>query len=256
MSIEWVEGQLRQMGDDTLADSAANLRRLVTERHGIADIPLPESTQVFPLHDEESLSLAIQTYKEAWDTNTLTPELVTQTWQAFWGAKTKNIHLKSPLQIPSCDRTAEELAVLKRDNRGVILLPDEIMKPEGIEILVDMFPAIGRGVLRKNLHNVHEEGGCLDTEMESMTPYRGNNVSVLQRQLLREDGQRVQTYIVASQFNNLLTGKPFVGKTSLFGSRLGPSIATVMLQSDGTLRLREGHTQGEGYRTEKRKASL
>src|SRR6185437_10980643 len=91
----------------------------------------PEQRQVFPALPEQPAALteAMDRYREAWDNNALTPELVDETWRTFWQT-TLEIE---PNNIPSCDRTTEELAELKEQNRGVVLLPDEVMNVAGMK---------------------------------------------------------------------------------------------------------------------------
>jgi hypothetical protein len=271
MSIEWVAGQLRAGGDDDLAREAVKLLVRYQGRHGeTADIPFPVGEhQLYPQPSEQPATLedAIVKYKEAWDdmeNNALTPELVDQTWQLFWNTKAKEIGLDHELEIPRCDRSKEELVALRKQKRGVILLPDEIMTAEGQLILLKMFPNIvskRSRVTLERFRNKYTEGGCIDVEMESMPPNKDNpayGVGLNTRiKASGRQGQRVQTYIVASQFYHLMTGQYFDEResSSLPGTSLSSGIVWARRKSDlGEIVFGQGHYVANGYRTEGRKS--
>lgn len=227
MSIEWVERQLNGMGAPDLAIRAAELRQDVHQRLNIADVPLPEGTQVMEIfsatEDPASpLGQAISTYKDAWRSDNLTPRLISETWNAFWGQMLENSGVDYDLHVPRCDRTSEELAYLKNDNRGIVLLPDEIMAEGGIKLLGELLPEVAQPLSKRSINNHSDGGGCVDVEMSSKPPNVNTSAKLMRIKFATEkrEGQRIQTYLVASYFNNLLTGRHFDqdSKSVLLGS--------------------------------------
>ncbi len=222
------------------------------------DLPPRAITEPSTVQSESTSELleVMSSYREAWDRNTLTPQLVDATWQEFWGVPSE-----AALTVPACNRSQDELAALREQNRGVLLLPDEIMTQEGPDFLLQRFPEIGKSVLRKN-KNTHTGGGCIDVEMDREEPNllagEVNGAGLNYRIRIQDkQGQRLQTYIVASQFNKLLTGHYFdeEHRVTLPGSIAGSaSFMNVKRESTGKLLVGEGHRIGNGYRTEGRKA--
>lgn len=221
-----------------------------------------------------SFEIAIRRYKEAWDSNSLTPELVNQTWQLFWRDRERKRRLDTQLEIPPCDRTKEELSALRQANLGVILLPDELIRPEGRSLLIQLFPEGGE-VFTTIYNNKFEGGGCIDVEMETTPPYRQtiSHGRLLERRLLEigRKPQRLPTYLAASAFNELVFGAPFDGnndrhllsnKSAISGSHKaseanGILCASFYKTSQGNWRLflGPGFKRSYGYRTEARKNS-
>lgn len=156
-------------------------------------------------------------YRQAWETNTLTPDLVNRTWQTFWRVKAENANLGYEFEVPVCDRTTEELAELRAQNRGVVLLPGAIMTVKGLRTLNTIFPEIVvSGLERLSVFVQSEEGGCVDVEMDLEPPYRNHIGREIRKTLeqQRREGQRLQTYIIASCFSKELTGNYFDENTA------------------------------------------
>lgn len=231
MSIEWVESQLREMGDDTLATAAAELREKVQRRYGINDIPLPETSRVMEVFSESeelvpSFVNALNKYKDSWNNETLTAQLINDTWDAIWFMVCKNANQNFDLHIPRCDRSPGELADLRNHNRGIVLLPDEIMSEGGLATLANLLPEIAKPLSKSGIKNYSDEGGCVDVEMAIEPPYRNRRPKDMQAVFSNQgrEGQRIQTYIAASYFRRLLTGKHFDQETGTESVLLGTYI--------------------------------
>src|ERR1700749_2780061 len=103
MSLEYAEGWLRRIGDDQLADRALGLREAVVAEYG-QDVP--HENVIFRSREQPILDSLIEAYREATETNTLTPEIVNATWHSFWRVKADAAQLEIPLYTPVCDRTS------------------------------------------------------------------------------------------------------------------------------------------------------
>lgn len=184
---------------------------------------------------------AIQEYK----TQPLTPELVDRTWQTLWKVwKVWGERVDHVLYVPTCDRTKEELAKLKEENRAVILAPDEIYTRGGLVLLGRMFPKMQSTTVseRTTITNENNRGGCIDVEMDLESPNRDTTEKDLEKLFKAQGrkGQREATYIIASQFSKLLTDHYFdEGDTSsrLPGSRNEGSVIGARFYSGGGLRV-------------------
>lgn len=157
-----------------------------------------------------------------------TPELIDKTWQALW--KIWGERVEHVFSVPDCDRTEEELKELEEEGRGIILVPNEIYTKEGLILLGRIFQRMRSWAVEvgTTIENDYNEGGCIDIETGVDSP----NMDIPQEGLeglftpSGRKGQRLATYIVASQFSKLLTGFYFDGKTSsqLLGSRSGGNV--------------------------------
>src|SRR3989344_73730 len=170
----------------------------------------------------------------------LTPELVDKTWQILWGEWGKRIGV-SFRDIPSCDRTPEELALLQKENKAVLLIPDILYTEEGLILLGNMFPKmkIWAAKNENEIKNEVNKGGCIDIEKVSDSPNRGiagYQATELFRQQGRE-GQRLATYIIGSQLSKLSVRQYFdeITTSYLLGSNLGGNIVTAHRSSSGDL---------------------
>ncbi len=231
MSIKEARNWFIEQGDDVLAAQATVLLQLAEERHGVDDVPPSTPKTIFEASEYEPNSLedVIQRYREAWEGNSLTPDLVNETWLTFWTVKAQEGGLEQELEVPRCDRTTEELAALKTANRGVLLLPDSVMVQQGIALL-GLPTRIKNSLLRTKLTNSSEVGGCISVEMDQESPNKNMTGRELGKKFAEEgrEGQRLQTYVVASQFNHLLTDHYFDEQSTslLLGTRGRANVMT------------------------------
>lgn len=171
-----------------------------------------------------------------------TPELVDHTWQGMWGEIGRAVDFI--YQVPSCDRTAEELARLQKENRAVLLLPDDIYTSEGLVRLGKAFPLMRswttdpKEVAR--ISHGSSIGGSIDIEMSLDAPYRtpkGYRQKELVDKIAADGrvGQRLPTYLVGSQWSQLVTGNHFDENTwsRLPGSFCGGRMLRADFYSDG-----------------------
>lgn len=239
-----------------LAKTLATAARAWREAYG--EIPLPSVVvaavpEVIP---QDILGRAILEYKEG----PLTPELVDKAWQAIW--RTWGESICHAFDVPSCDRTSEDLAELEKEGKAVLLLPDEIYTKEGLILLGRIFPKMQSWSIRERatVTNEHEKGGSIDIEMNIDSPNRNTNEEQAMDILKKEGrrGQRFATFIVGSQFSKLLTGCYLdEGATwsRLPGSRRGVEVLDALFRSDGRLRVVSGLSRGSrgpalGFRSE------
>jgi len=145
-----------------------------------------------------------------------TPTLIDDTWQNIWEAIGKSVGHQ--YQVSSCDRTTKELAQLRREDRTVLLLPDDIYTQEGLMRLGRVFRLMRSWITKPEgvveILNGSMQGGCIDIEISPDAPYRsprGYNQDEITQQIEGDKrfGQRLPTYLVASQFSYLLTGQNF-----------------------------------------------
>lgn len=266
-------------GDPALAALVRSTHVLFQERHlGKSDIPLPEpppppppepapaQTVIYvnseplrevlntPTEATERMMEWMGKYKEAWNEERLTKRLVTETWYSFWYAMSSKVGLEHEFQVPECDRTPEELLALKRRNRTVVYLPDKIMADGGMELLASMMPEV-RPILSMSMSNPIKEGGWVDVEMGVKPPEWTLNRTAREMQTAFRDreleGQRLQTYVVASKFRELLDGHFFDQmdedrsrtRTVLIGSlshRTHIQPFEILRANDGSFRLDSG----------------
>ncbi len=144
----------------------------------------------------------------------LTPELVNDTWTTFWREGGKRIG--HTFNVPGCNCTSDELRELRSLNGGVLLIPDEVYTPEGLILLGKMFPEITSQVVRDNTSIINEtdKGGCIVIDMGIEPPHMPvSETEALEyaKKIKRtgEHPQRFATYLIGSQFSNLLTRKYF-----------------------------------------------
>ncbi len=217
---------------------------------------------------ERKLSLAKIEYKKAWREDALTPQIVDDLYQSFWNKKIRDSGVDYYLEIPRCDRSAEELSDLRADRRAVVLMPDGMMSIGGLFALHKMFPAMGAVDLQKGIiDNASEKGGCLDVEMEFYTPNRSTTEEEAEEFIRSQEreGQRIETYVVASQLlGKELSGEYFDSRSPmnfarLSGSRQSGSILIASFTKEGILEIDSGFPPSVrgaelGARSEGRKA--
>ncbi len=171
-----------------------------------------------------------------------TPDLINQTWQGIW--KVIGERVEYAYQVPACDRTPEELAQLQKESRAVLLLPSDIYTPEGLVRLGRTFPLMRSWTTdpkeAARISHGSNTGGCIDIEMNPYAPYRtskGYNQQELVDRIIADGrgGQRLPTYLVGSQFSQLLTERYFDINTwsRLLGSSHGGSMLCAYFYSGG-----------------------
>ncbi len=184
----------------------------------------------------------------------LTPELVNKTWQTLWTEWGKRVG--QTFEIPQCDRTSEELAQLKKENKAVLLIPDNV----DLIMLGKIFPQMqSRAVSEGTTVTESSKGGSIDTEMDLDSPNR-DTTEFQAKDFLKQNGrngQRLRTYIIGSQLSKLLTGHYFDENaySRLPGSRNEARMVLAHFHSDGGLHVRWHlgplhHDPDMGFRSE------
>ncbi|GEM_PF-2706009 len=190
---------------------------------------------------QDPLTLAIHEYKTA----PLTPELVDGTWKTMWTYLGEELG-EHQFAVPSCDRSSLELEELRVQGREVLLVPDEIMTPEGLVFLGKVIPHryAPNGILWpeyaiREIQNGDSRGGAIDVEMTNRP--NPNLTSAELKKLLEEQGragQRFATYVIGSFFSRLLSGKYFDPEwtyTRLVGSSYKGHVMGASSAVDGTV---------------------
>lgn len=168
-----------------------------------------------------------------------TPELINNTWQILW--KTVGERKDHIFEVPTCDRTKEELSQLQKEGKEVLLIPDEFYTQKGLILLGEILPGMQSRIIEKGAKIINEtsKGGCIDVEMDSESPNRNTTeeeaVGILKAQ--GRIGQRLATFIIGSWFNRLVTGVYFDEQTwsRLPGSQINNSTLEVYCSSYGKL---------------------
>lgn len=178
----------------------------------------------------------------------LTPDLVNETWEKFWEVLGDESGHKFE-GIPVCDISEDELELLKVEGRHVVLVPDEIMTPEGLIALGRAIPLNSgkNGILWpedaiKDIKNEDSRGGVIDIEMDDSRP-NSSKTEEEARKLLDEYGilgMRLATFIVGSLFNRFIMedGKYFDSSfttSRLLGSTFKDRPLSVTSGPDGTI---------------------
>jgi len=185
--------------------------------HGLRRIGIPDFLRL--ALDERKSRHAIREAIAEYKKSPLTPELVDTTWQTLWGEWGKRV--RGTFDVPSCDRTPEELAQLQKENKAVLLIPDNL----DLVMLGNMFPEMKRRAIQAETTVTDEQstGGCVDIEMDIESPH-GNTTedqAIESLKLQGRNGQRLKTYFIGSEFSKALTGHGFDNNTfsRLPGSR-------------------------------------
>lgn len=190
----------------------------------------PIEKSVVEIPEANLIGLAIAEYKKS----PLTPELVNTTWQTIWTEWGKRIDQK--FEVPLCDRTSEELAQLQKENKAVLLIPDNV----DLVMLGKMFKQMkSRAVSEGTTVTETSKGGSIDIEMDLDSPHADTTEAQANNFLKQQgrDGQRLKTYIIGSQLSKLLIGHYFDENSwsRLPGSRCGGCMVAARFHSDGRL---------------------
>lgn len=182
----------------------------------------------------------IQEYK----VNPHNPEVVTQTWQKIWQVWGERASLTIP--VSPCNWTEEEIQKPFIDIEGkpvptmMIYRPEAIKDKEGFILLGSLFPQMDSFSVkqRTSITDAYDTTGWIKVEASIDVP----NGNTTQKQV--EDffasqgrrGQRLSTYIIASQANKLFTGNYFDENTTI--SRLSGSRHGGRIQAGGVVHAR------------------
>ncbi len=261
MAMNYTEAELRRLGDGDLAKIVADVHAVFEKRHpDLNDIVLPSAEdQDSQLRD--AMRPFVQEYSAA---KIHTPDLIDHTWQGIWKVIGERVGYE--YQVPACDRTPEELAKLQEKGRAVLLLPSDIYTSNGLVRLGKAFPLIRswttdpKQIVEVSHRSV--EGGSIDIEMSPDAPYitsRGYREQELVDRITADGkhGMRLPTYLVGSEFSQLLTGQYFDINTRsrLPGSYCEGRVLIANFNSEGKAyvdgyRLPQGHGTVLGGRSE------
>lgn len=235
---------------DALRADAVIARRLggPEEFPQASEVPVKAETKVVevtPIDLDRQLRDALRPFVQEYQAAGVhTPTLIDHTWQEVWKVIREAVGHR--YQVPSCDRTTEELAQLRKENKANLLLPSDIFKPEGLVRLGRVFPLMNSsvtnpGVAARISHSSYE-GDSIDIEMAHDAPYRtrqGYNEQQLREKIAGDGrvGMRLPTYIVGGQFSKLLTGHYFDENTwsRTPGSFRGGRALLAVFDPDGSL---------------------
>jgi hypothetical protein len=194
----------------------------------------------------EVLVTATRAYREAWERKSVTPEVVTGYFRAFWHEAEERAGLSSSLALPDLPYSEVELTALRAKNRGIVMIPDEVLGrgPEGIKLFKRMFPDVPMVQTlweSENLSNTYTGGGCIEIEMDRIVPYKARLNTEDADDILKNQGkrgQRLATYLVGSLTNKAINDHYFDERV---GDELksGPSLSRL----SGTKEYRTPQTQ-------------
>lgn len=152
-----------------------------------------------------------------------TPELVTKFWKTFLELNIKQQHLDISVADIECDRTSEELKVLKKEDR--MWVPEARLTYPQLGLV---FPKMGSYAVQKDspIENEFEQDAKgVDVEVDLDAPNRKTTQKDLENLFKSQDrkGMRLSTYILTSQASKVLTGHYLDENTwpRLLGSRRG-----------------------------------
>lgn len=180
-----------------------------------------------------------------------TPELVTQTFQAIWKARSELVG--AIFKVLPCSYTQEELTELKRRGMRVGYLPPELATQQSRHILGEIFPAMQSHSVKEDnsVTNDKNPSGWFDYETAIDAPYLDTKEGQLMDRI-KKDGRRILSlnqYIVAGQDSKLFTGQYLdEGRTWVrLGSRHDDHVVDADFTADGCLRVH--WLLGPGYRS-------
>jgi len=158
-----------------------------------------------PEQNQNLLQQAIEEFK----VGPPNPELATKTFQTIWQVRGKAAGVE--VAIPSCDRSAEELAELVKTGRRIGYLPEQVMTQKDRPLFAKMFPGLeSHSVQEENpVTNEVDRFGWFDYEASVSAPYLNTTEDQL-RGMIAADGRleiNLSEYIVAGEDSKLFTGK-------------------------------------------------
>ncbi|MDO8618402.1 MAG: hypothetical protein Q7R49_00490 [Candidatus Daviesbacteria bacterium] len=258
--MRYNERELRRLGDGDLAEIVAGVHDAFKKRHpDLNDIVLPSQKTsakeaeaiITPTDKDRLLRDAMRPFVQEYSAaKVLTPDLIDHTWQGIWRVIGERVEYE--YQVPTCDRTTEELEKLKKEGRAVLLLPSDIYTPDGLVRLGRAFPLMRSWITNPKeavkISHGSTEGGSIGIEMSLDAPYRTSK-GYRQQELVDRitadgrSGQRFPTYLVGSQFSQFLTGQYFDINTwsRLPGSSYGGRMLHAYFYSDGVANVYDGY---------------
>lgn len=248
MLEKWLEAKIAK-GEE----AAVERGRLLLEEFGDEPFPSVATPVAKPAERSPEADLIVVAIAE-YQAKRPTPEIVNKTWQTLW--KVWGERAGQKFNVPSCDRTTEELAQLRKENKAVLLIPDNL----DLVTLGKIFPEAKSWAVSEGTTVAEQsKGGSIDIEMDLNSPHR-NTTETQAKDLLKSqgrDGQRLKTYIIGSQFSKLLTGHYFDENSwsRLPGSRHGGCMVGASFRSGGNLYVDSGlyprdRFPGMGFRSE------
>jgi len=181
----------------------------------------------------------IQEYNKEHKRGTLTPELVTKTFQTIWQERGRLAGIK--FEVTPCPFTKEELADLEKKELRLGYLPTALATQESRHILGKMFPKMqSRSVQEGNgVANDGNPFGWFDYEVSVNAPHTKTTVDELMNKLGKAKRQllSLNQYLIASQDSKLFKGQYLdEGNTrARVGSRSGSDLINAYIDPDGYL---------------------
>lgn len=167
--------------------------------------------------------LQLQSVVKEYNAQLHAPELVTRFWQTFLETSIKIQELDIPVPAVSCDRTQEELEVLKKE--GGMWVPEARLTYPQLGLV---FPKMGSYAVDKDSPIKDEyvqDAKGVDVEMNIDSPNRSTKEKDLENLFKRQGrkGMRLSIFILTSQASKVLTGHYLDENTwsRLLGSRNG-----------------------------------
>lgn len=156
-----------------------------------------------------ALGESIAFYGIAKAEQSLTRDIVTNTWVHFWDAKARRAGLDTALTVPPCKYEDAELRMHSRAGRDVVLVPDEVWEAGGMVLLGRMFPEMElderiAACLTSRRGNFETSTLVDMTSQPSRTGIGLENIGPIYGFT-----QRLPVYIAASQLHKLETGAYF-----------------------------------------------
>lgn len=187
-----------------------------------------------------SEDLQLQSVVREYNAKPHTSELVTNFWQTFLETLIKTLGLNILVPIIVCDRTPEELEVLKKDGR--MWIPETKLTYAQLD---KIFPKMGSHVLQQDRlirDKFQQNAKGVDVEASIDSLNRKTEEKDLE-ELFKSQGRkgmRLSTFILTSQASKLLTNQYLDEGTTwsrLLGTRYGGFVVNANFKSDGLLRV-------------------
>ena len=198
--------------------------------------------------NQDVLTQTIEEYKRG----SLTPELVTNYWRAKLQVEGKRIGLD--ISVPDCDWTEEEIGKPMVDIRGkevssmMVYVPKQLTGKEGLILLDKMYPQTANFSAKNGtpILDGHQTTGWIKVEATIDAPNGNTRQKELEDFAKKQGylGQRLSTYILASQASKDLTGRYLDEANTwsrLLGSRRGGHVFSARFGSGDYLTSRSRH---------------
>jgi hypothetical protein len=132
-----------------------------------------------------------------------TPESLIKYWQAVWDVDGARAGMT--FEVPSCDRTTEEIAKLEHLSipRKLVYIPPELTTiPDGLTLLAKIFPGVKKYNTEIYSSITHiPGGGWFDIESDPRAPYLDIDEFKAEEEFRKQgfSGQKLPVYIVGSE---------------------------------------------------------